>query len=78
MHSSNTKKWILISIGILIGLFLLWKFIILPFAAWISGHSLEVAVGILVFLAGLVLLVWYLGFDLPKNIKKNEIFYRAH
>jgi hypothetical protein len=77
MKRSNIVIIIAASIGSVVSLFLIWKFVVVPLVAIIAGHTVETAVAFFLILLLIGIMIWYLGFERPKILREDNKFLRS-
>ena len=77
MKRSNIAIIVAAAIGSAASLFLIWKYIVLPLVEIIAGHTFETAMVFFLALIQIGVMIWYLGFELPKRLREDNRFLRS-
>jgi len=72
MKRTNMAMIVAAAIGSAVSLFLIWKYMVVPLVEIIAGHTVETAVVFFVTLILIGIMIWYLGFELPKGIREEN------
>jgi len=77
MKRTNMAMIVAAAIGSAVSLFLIWKYMVVPLVEIIAGHTVETAVVFFLTLIIIGVMIWYMGFELPKRIREDNKCLRA-